>query len=723
MLENLLRSGRELEDEIPRSFLLERLSDLPEKSDLLNALLSNDAQSLTKALDNNRQALFDYRLSELNRLIKQAKDSEAAGFFSDALNYARQARDLALPDLRAMGSLFVTFVTSRQRFHANMTIGDLRDFVSDLEARVLEEGKKRRQQDLAESYLELALDELGNRNYQKVCNYIDKIRNDCPLSDFAIQMVDGSFLLDGRSLLELRALVPELSEQERELERERKPDRQTESVRTPATDTDDSFVSADDGPPGWLVGPSTVKPLLQTVPQPVQQVVAVSQTQQTASVAVSPSDPAASGFAEVLSLIRQARNLEASDVITASAKAVTANEKLSALMLKHNADSPLIQDLIHDKTVLDGQTDAQFQAWREDLQQRAARFEELQRQERTREQARREREAERQRQESLAVKAYSEAYIAMRNGNYRKALELISAIESDYPLSGHAARLKDGSFRLYGKSMEEIKVLAPEHGQQHTFDGIEFVFIGPGEFNMGESYDARRVKISNGFWMGKYELTQGQWQAIMGNNPSHFKSGDNYPVENVSWDDHAEFGVQTFIKKLNKKVCGKEFDSEQVWRANLKEGNKDADGCYRLPTEAEWEYAARAGTSTKYSWGDNATCDKANYGNANWPNECKDSNPGQTSAVGKYPANKWGLHDMHGNVEEWVLDNYGNYEKCDAGVCIDPVNFTTKGLSRVYRGGSWGNGAGYLRSAYRNWVGPGKRNYSLGFRLVCPVRR
>jgi formylglycine-generating enzyme required for sulfatase activity len=466
----------------------------------------------------------------------------------------------------------------------------------------------------------------------------------------------------------------------------------------------------DEGPPDWLVGPSTVKPPLQTVPQPVQQVVAVSQTQQTASVAVSPSDPAASGFAEVLALIRQARNLEASDVITASAKAGAANEKLLALMSKHHADSPLIQDLIHDKTVLDAQTDAQFQAWRDDLQQRAAR-----------EQARREREAERQRQESLAVKAYNEAYIAMRNGNYRKALELISAIESDYPLSGHAARLKDGGFRLHGKSMEEIKVLDPEHGQQHTFDGIEFVFIGPGEFNMGESYDARRVKISNGFWMGKYELTQGQWKAIMGNNPSYFKSGDNYPVENVSWDDHAEWGVQTFIKKLNKKACGKEFDSEQVWRANLKKGNKDADGCYRLPTEAEWEYAARAGESTEYSWGDNATCDKANYG---WYGECRDSNPGQTSAVGKYPVNPWGLYDMHGNVWEWVLDWYDSDKKCDDGVCIEnPVNLTTKGSLRVNRGGGWFYGAEYLRSANRSGVGPGERSNDLGFRLVCPVRR
>jgi formylglycine-generating enzyme required for sulfatase activity len=190
-------------------------------------------------------------------------------------------------------------------------------------------------------------------------------------------------------------------------------------------------------------------------------------------------------------------------------------------------------------------------------------------------------------------------------------------------------------------------------------------------------------------------------------------------VEQVSWND-----VQEFIKKLNKKACGKEFDSEQVWRANLPGGSNDADGCYRLPTEAEWEYAARAGTSTKYSWGDNATCDKANYGKVDpFVEECKESNPGQTSAVGKYPVNPWGLYDMHGNVWEWVLDNYGNYEKCDAGVCIDPVNLTTEGSGRVFRGGGWYGDAGFLRSARRSGFVPGGRDFNLGFRLVCPVRR
>jgi formylglycine-generating enzyme required for sulfatase activity len=262
-----------------------------------------------------------------------------------------------------------------------------------------------------------------------------------------------------------------------------------------------------------------------------------------------------------------------------------------------------------------------------------------------------------------------------------------------------------------------------------VFDDIEFVYIEPGEFDMGSNdgcYEkpVHKVKISAGFWMGKYPVTQGQWQAIMGegNNPSCFQNGDNYPVENVNWGD-----VQEFIKKLNKKVCGQEFDSEQVWKENLKEGNNDADGCYRLPTEAEWEYACRAGTSTGYSWGDDgseAVIKKYAWYRENvsyWTEPHADKEG--TQPVGKKEANPWGLYDMHGNVWEWVLDWWDKdyYEKCGSA-CTDPANLT-EGSGRVIRGGGWNYSAEYLRSALRNWYGPGKRYGNLGFRLVCPVRR
>jgi formylglycine-generating enzyme required for sulfatase activity len=208
-----------------------------------------------------------------------------------------------------------------------------------------------------------------------------------------------------------------------------------------------------------------------------------------------------------------------------------------------------------------------------------------------------------------------------------------------------------------------------------------------------------------------------------GSNPSYFKSGDNYPVEKVSWDDHKEHGVQTFIKKLNKKVCGKEFDSEKVW-------HKKADGCYRLPTEAEWEYACRAGTETKYSWGDDdseavikkyAWYEKNAYAGY-WTEPHADKE--DTQPVSKKLPNLWGLYDMHGNVWEWVLDKYDSdyYKKCDPDNCTDPANLT-EGSYRVYRGGGWFKFAVLLRSANRRRFVSGGRDYGLGFRLVCPVRR
>jgi formylglycine-generating enzyme required for sulfatase activity len=274
-------------------------------------------------------------------------------------------------------------------------------------------------------------------------------------------------------------------------------------------------------------------------------------------------------------------------------------------------------------------------------------------------------------------------------------------------------------------------------GLERTFDGIEFVYIEPGEFDMGsndgdsDEKPVHKVKISRGFWIGKYPVTQGQWQAVMGegSNPSYFKSGDNYPVENVSWDDHKEHGVQTFIKKLNKKVCGKEFDSEQVWKENLKEGNREADGCYRLPTEAEWEYACRAGTSTEYSWGDDdseAVIKKYAWYEKNAEAGCwtePHADEEGTQPVGKKLPNPWGLYDMHGNVWEWVLDWHDDsyYEKCGS-FCTDPANLT-EGSPRVNRGGGWFNIAVFLRSALRDWDEPGERFSFLGFRLVCPVRR
>ena len=218
---------------------------------------------------------------------------------------------------------------------------------------------------------------------------------------------------------------------------------------------------------------------------------------------------------------------------------------------------------------------------------------------------------------------------------------------------------------------------------------MEFVLIPAGTFQMGsndsDAYDDEKpvhtVRITQPFYLGKYEVTQGQWQAVMGSNPSRFTGDPNRPVENVSWED-----VQEFIRRLNSREGG---------------------ATYRLPTEAEWEYAARAGTTTRWSFGDDAS----QLGRYAW----YDGNAGgQTHPVGQLQPNPWGLYDMHGNVWEWVQDWYGKYA---SGTAVDPAG-PSSGSLRVDRGGSWVITARRCRSAHRNGVAPGLRDGYLGFRLL-----
>jgi sulfatase modifying factor 1 len=226
----------------------------------------------------------------------------------------------------------------------------------------------------------------------------------------------------------------------------------------------------------------------------------------------------------------------------------------------------------------------------------------------------------------------------------------------------------------------------------HVFDSIEMVYVEGGSFTMGctseqgsDCYDGEKpshtVNLSS-FYIGKYEVTQAQWRAVMGTNPSSNSGCDNCPVDNVSWDD-----VQQFIQKLNQQT-GKR---------------------YRLPTEAEWEYAARGGNKSKgfiYSGSDD-------IGAVAW----YDGNSGsKTHPVGQKSPNELGIYDMTGNVWEWCSDWYAEYYY-SSSPNSNPQG-PSSGSDRVLRGGSWIYAATYCRVAIRFLSSPEYRTYIYGFRVL-----
>jgi len=219
---------------------------------------------------------------------------------------------------------------------------------------------------------------------------------------------------------------------------------------------------------------------------------------------------------------------------------------------------------------------------------------------------------------------------------------------------------------------------------------LEMVLIPGGSFMMGspqtdpdrqdDESPLHEVTVPK-FWMGRYSITQGQYQAIMGSNPSCFK-GDNRPVENVSWYDAMEFCARL---------------------------SAHTSQTYTLPSEAQWEYACRAGTTTPFHFGETITPDLVNY----------DGN--YTTEVGSFPPNRFGLYDIHGNVFEWCMDRwYDNYH----GAPADGSAWVTGGYNRrVLRGGSWGYFPRYCRCAYRDGDNPDNRDDGYGFRVVSvPLR-
>ncbi len=227
--------------------------------------------------------------------------------------------------------------------------------------------------------------------------------------------------------------------------------------------------------------------------------------------------------------------------------------------------------------------------------------------------------------------------------------------------------------------------------------GMKFVLISPGTYLMGspqaEKYRfnnelQHQVTLSREFYLGVCTVTQEEWQAVMGNNPSHFQGEKNLPVESVSWNDGQEF-----LKTLRKK------DQKP----------------YRLPSEAEWEFACRAGTTTPFYFGEVISTKQANFdGNDTFGNGKEGVCRQKTTSAGSFPANALGLYDMHGNVLEWCQDWYEDYSDHDV---VDPHG-PHDGHRHVLRGGSWSYIPQHCRSAYRGWGGSAVRSKAVGLR-VC----
>jgi formylglycine-generating enzyme required for sulfatase activity len=255
----------------------------------------------------------------------------------------------------------------------------------------------------------------------------------------------------------------------------------------------------------------------------------------------------------------------------------------------------------------------------------------------------------------------------------------------------------EGLRRRVEERLEEFYPRGERAGEPRVFEiwpgvEMEFVWIPSGKFLMGspEGEEGRyenegpvhEVEITRGFWLGRYQVTQAQWRGVMGDNPSYFK-GDERPVERVSWND-----VQEFIRRLNERL---------------------GLTAYRLPTEAEWEYACRAGTRTRYWFGEN---DSELQYHAWYDGNSRN----KTHPVGQKKPNPWGLYDMHGNVWEWCQDWYKKkyYEESPAVDRGGPLS----GRKRVLRGGSWLDIARDCRSGTRRSYAPGGRTLNSGFRLA-----
>ena len=255
-------------------------------------------------------------------------------------------------------------------------------------------------------------------------------------------------------------------------------------------------------------------------------------------------------------------------------------------------------------------------------------------------------------------------------------------------------------------------------GEEREIYGIKLCWCPAGRFTMGSppseperrpGEDQVEVTLTKGFWMAKYEATQGQWKRIIGALPgdltAELPAGDDFPVGNVNFAE-----VESFCRRLT-----------QLARES---GSLPTNWEFRLPTEAQWEYACRAGTTTATAFGDSLSSKQANFKGKSYHGAEQGPSLGRAAKVGSYPANSWGLHDMHGNTFEWCRDWY--HSRLPGG--IDPDLYLTRSTaamnrtgdaSRVRRGGCWADEGWPCRSAFRVRFEPERRYDHIGFRVAA----
>ena len=292
--------------------------------------------------------------------------------------------------------------------------------------------------------------------------------------------------------------------------------------------------------------------------------------------------------------------------------------------------------------------------------------------------------------EPTQARAAAVRYLQLSGRDAERYTDALDLINREGSLESASVDDDAAAGRIEPASQAEVPAaLARRAGAPRVFDGMEFVWVPAGEFLMGstsaeasdDEQPVTRVRISNGFWLGKYEVSLAEWRAVMGMGPMWRPDCLLCPVAGISWDE-----AQEFIRRLNAHT-----------------GN----GWYRLPTEAEWEFAARAGTSGDRYGNIDAIARFGGGIDAFVPDR-------QHPLVGQKAPNAWGLHDMLGSVWEWVEDWYGHYP---GGAATDPRG-PSSGSQRVTRGGSWQDGAIASRAPSREGLLPGQRLISQGFRLL-----